>query len=795
MKKIVYLLAILLCPFISLSQINYTVKGKALTSNGDLSTGNVIVLNPADSTFIKGTSFFEEAFILENINQAEVLIKLTSLQFQDTIIRVEYNGGTEIDLGEIGIKNPGVDLDVLIVTGRKPVYIQRPDGTVEILIENTMLSASNSVNEILSKSPEMMVDESGGLSVFGKGNAILYLNGKRITNSQLSLISPSNVKKIEIIRNPSSKYDAEGGAVINITTITQIDDGYQGSFKQNISYSDFGGTNTFSSLNLNYKKGKFSSNGYYSLQLGKEKELLFTTRNRDADNVFLSSNLTTEWEYEYDNYSYYGLGLQYDLNKKSYLSLEYSGFIEKQGGNTQSGNDILDSEGASFYESDIDKDEKGTNNSLSMNYKKSLDTLGSSLFVGGQYSKFITNTNDFIIEENMEENVYSSRLLKNLLDLDIDIYSGQIDYTKGFKNSDVLEFGAKYSYVENDFGFDFLFSEDGVNFISDNELSNFFNYKESVGAAYFNFQSSINDKLNYTLGVRSEYTKYDLKLSRAEDQKIKDDYFNFFPNLSISKVLSNNRTINFSYTSRISRAPYQRLNPILIYQDPYTSAQGNPELQPQKTHSFEINTKIKKTSFKIGYNYIIDPFGQTAIRGTDPKSYILKRINYSDQNMFFASASRTFSNKWWRSRNTFSLKYTNITEENLGFERIRPRPLPYFYSNNRFDITKSFKAELLFWYQGDNYEGLHHRQDMYNVSITLEKSFFDRALKCRFIANDIFHSFIASGNYNVGQTEVYYNRRWSTNYFRLSLSYNFGKLKKVSYKNRAIGTTENNRAQ
>ena len=101
----------------------------------------------------------------------------------------------------------------------------------------------------------------------------------------------------------------------------------------------------------------------------------------------------------------------------------------------------------------------------------------------------------------------------------------------------------------------------------------------------------------------------------------------------------------------------------------------------------------------------------------------------------------------------------------------------------------------MFWGRGDNHDGLHLRKGMYNVTLTLEKSFFDKALKCRFIANDIFHSVIASGDYFVGQTDVYYNRRWSTDYFRLALSYNFGQLKKVNYKNKAIGKTENDRVR
>lgn len=795
MKKVMFLLVILVMPLISFSQINYTIKGKVITSTGEFPTGNVLLLNALDSSFIKGTSFFGETFELTDVKDSEVLIKLTSsLEFEDKIIRVNSNGEEVVDLGEIIVETIGLVLDAVTVKAKRPVYIQRADGTVEVLIQNTTLASSNTVSEILSKSPEIVSDAEGGLSVFGKGNAIIYVNGKRIMDSQLALISPSNVRKIEIIRNPPAKYDAEGAAVINITTIIQRDDGYEGSLKQNVSYSSFGGTNTFTTANLNYKKGKFSSNAYYSLQLGQEREVLYTTRDRDANNVFLETDLTTDWEYDYDNYSYYGLGAQFNINDQSYLSAEYSGFVESLGGSTLSDNTIVDDTGTSFYESNIGKDEDDRNNSISLNYYNTLDTLGSTFFLGGQYARFDIGANNLINEKNTEGTNTAERMLKNLLNLDIDIFSGQADYTKVFKNGGALDIGAKYSYVENDFAFDFLISDEGIDFVKDPDLSNDFYYKESVGAAYASYKGQLDDKTNYSIGVRSEYTDYELELSQINEE-IKDDYINFFPNFSISRKLANNRTLNFSYTSRINRAPYQRLNPVLIYQDKYTSVQGNPNLKPQRRHSFEVNTKINKLAFKVGYNYTIDPFGQTAIRGVDPNSYILQRINYDDSHMFFSSVSRTLSNDWWTSANTLSVKYTDISENGLGFERVKPRPNFYFYSNNRFNVFDWFDAEVMFSYQGDNYEGLHHREDMYNVALTVEKSFFDRALKLRLMANDIFHTQVASGYYNVAETDVYYNRRWSTNYYRLSVIYNFGKLKKVSYRNRAIGNSESNRAQ
>ena len=232
---------------------------------------------------------------------------------------------------------------------------------------------------------------------------------------------------------------------------------------------------------------------------------------------------------------------------------------------------------------------------------------------------------------------------------------------------------------------------------------------------------------------------------------------------------------------------------MLVYQDPYTSVQGNPNLIPEKVHAFELGSKIGQTSVKLGYNYAKDPLGQTALRGADPRSYILKRVNYNSRHEYFVSATRTFNVRFWTSTNTVTLKYTNITDNALEFERIEPRPNFYYYTNNQFDLGHSYNAEIMFWYLGNNREGLYDRNQMYNLTVTLGKSFFKNALKCNIIANDIFHSIVQSGDYFVGQTAVYFNRVASTNYFRLSVSYNFGRLKKVDYKNKAVGSSESNR--
>ncbi len=795
LSRILVFISLSLFPSISFAQTNFTVKGQIIDGDNYAPSGNIMALNPKDSTLLKGTFFLDGIFELSDLNQSQILLQFSSLEFEDYYMTVKYTNQPLIDLGTISVQKSGLDLAEVVVKSRRPVYTRQPDGTVAVLVENTVLAASNSLSEILSKSPEIVVDESGGLGVFGKGNAILYLNGKRITAIQLTLIAPSNVKKIDIIRNPSAKYDAEGAAVIHITTITQTDDGYQAKLQQNISHSRFGGTNTFSSLNLNHKKGKLSTNANYSVQLGQDRELLHTTRNRTAENVFLSSDLTTDWKRRFDNFSTYGLGLQYNLTKSEAISVAYSGFSEKLSGNTDNQNRIINDSGSNFYTNDINRDEKDINHSLSLNYTKTLDTLGTNLFIGAESALFNNSMDNFITEESVEQQQNSSRLLKNILQLDIAIFSGQADFTKVYKNKNALEFGTKYSYVENDFDFNFLVAKTLQDFELDLANSNQFSYQEAIGAAYVNFKGTFNTTTSYTIGLRSEYTKYDLQLSILENEEINATYFNLFPNVSINRIFSDNYNLNFSYSARINRPPYQMLNPVLVYQDPYTSVQGNAELQPQKTHAFELNSKLKKTSFTLGYSYKIDPFGQSALRGATPSSYILKRINYEKNHTLFASLSRTFTRKWWTSINTLSVSYNNYIDNVHEFQIVKAKPMPYLYSVNHFDISDSFKGEIMFWARGANYDGLHVRNGMYNLTLTLEKSFFDKALKCRFIANDIFHSVVASGDYNVGQTAVYYNRRWSTDYFRLSLSYNFGQLKKVNYKNKAIGQSEHDRAR
>jgi hypothetical protein len=800
MKKMSNLLAVimagaalLLAPGLLKAQTISAISGKVVNAKNERISGNVLLLSAADSSFITGAVFNDTAFKITNINRSEVLLKLTSLAFPDTVMKVVYNGQNEIDLGTIIMGAKNSELAVVTVVSKTPLVRYAPNGNVDVNVANTVLSTSSSVVEILSKSPNVIVN-NGQISVLGKGEAIIYLNGRQITSEQLSSISTSQVLKIEIIPNPSSRYDAEGKAVINIITKSRADEGIMGSLSQHVTYTDFAGTNTQSFLDLSYAKGKFSLVGNYNLLLGKSREFLHTIRTRPDPAEYMRSDLTTDWRRKYNNYSNYGLGVQYAINNKSNITLAYNGYLEDLGGYVSSSNTIVTNSDNSFYTSRIDKDDVKTNNSLMLNYNRAIDSLGSVLFIGSQYSHYKSDIGDFITENSKVNGTDGLRNLKNNVDHDISISSSQIDYTKVLRANTKLDMGAKFSYVNTESATEFLIAENGGGFERDDDLSSNFRYIEKISAGYMTYSSVINRKINFAVGVRGEWTTYDLNTSVSSGKSLEDNYFNVFPNVQMNTTVSKKLRLRASYVSRITRPRYQALNPFVVYQDPFTTIEGNPNLIPEKIHAFEVGANYEKYDIRVGYNYSIDPIDAAALRGTAPNSYVLKAINLDKGHSYFVSVSRPINTKWWTAVNTINISYSKLIDNKYAFDFIEPRPQIYLYTSNTFNVNNLFKIQLLAWYWGRKQYGLYDDYDRYLVMLGLEKDFFQNKLKGRIVINDIFRRTNASGVYGVGQTDIYYNRTFNNNYFRFIATWNFGKLKKSTYKIRSTGQPENIRA-
>ncbi len=510
----------------------------------------------------------------------------------------------------------------------------------------------------------------------------------------------------------------------------------------------------------------------------------------------MRSQLTTDWKRQFNNYSNFGFGLQYAFSDKDYISLAYSGNIEDLGGIVESRNSIEDNTETNFYATDITKNDVLLNQFINLNYNVITDSKGSSLFLATQYSNFNGTVQDFIDENSLVNETNTERYLKNNVANGINIMMTQADYAKKNNSNAKLETGAKYSYATIKSGTDFLIANrDEMDFVFDNELSSDFSYKEKIGAAYFNYGNSMGEKVDFSVGARGEWTNYELFTNANGNKKFSKSYGNIFPNLLLNFDFPDDLKAHASYVSRITRPRYQALNPYVIYQDPFTTIEGNPNLLPEKIHAFEIGAMYNKFDFKLGYTYKIDPISGAALRGDTPNSYILRSLNLEKEHTYFGSVSKSFTLKWWNSTNTISMNLSKSADNFYEYTLGPVKPQIYLYSNNTFTIPEWFKIQLLAWYLGDKSYGLRTDNSRSTVTVGIERNFFKDALKINLTANDIFHDFMVSGNYEVGQTEIYYHRTYTTNYFRLIATYSFGNSKKTNYKKSEVEQTENNRAK
>ncbi|MBO9582572.1 MAG: TonB-dependent receptor [Flavobacterium sp.] len=686
-------------------------------------------------------------------------------------------------------------LNEVVIKSQPSLVKYGTNGNIDVNVNGTVLATSSSVSELLSRVPNVVVAD-GEISVLGKGEAIIYLNGILINYERFAAIPVSQIQKIEVISNPSSRYDAEGKAVINIITKQNLEGGMTGTANQHVSVSKFGGTSYNTLLDFSYSKGKFSFITNYGLQLGRNRELLYTTRTRPNPDEYMKSELTTDWKRRFNNYSNFGIGLQYSFSPDNYISLAYSGNVNDLGGTVESRNSIDDNSGSSFYATDIDKNDVLLNQFVNLNYNMITDTKGSTLFIGSQYSNYNQTIRDFIEENSVVEEINEERYLKNNVGSRINIIAVQADYSKKIDEKTKVEIGAKFSHATIKSETDFLIANvDDTDYELDDDLSSDFEYNEKIAAAYLNYVGSLNEKVNFSLGARAENTSYNLFTNANGIQKFEKSYGNFFPNLLVNFNFSEDWKGHFSYVSRISRPRYQALNPYVIYQDSFTTIEGNPNLLPEKTHAFEIGAMYKKFDFKIGYTYKIDPISAAALRGDTPNSYVLRALNLEKGHAFFTSLSRSFNLKWWNSTNTISMSLTKSVDNFYAYEFSPVTPQVYLYSNNTFTIPKLFKLQLLAWYLGERGYGLGSDNSRSTVTLGIERNFFKDALKLNFSANDIFHKFMVSGDYNVGQTQIYYHRTYTSNYFKLTATYSFGDSKKTTYKKSEIEQSENNRAR
>ena len=773
------------------------VFGKAISNDGKpIEFGNAIVLSIKDSSIIKGAPFENGSFKLNGIVEASFLLKITAVGFKETILVVlNQHNDTLINVGELTLHVDNT-LNEVTITAKIPLF--EMDGEkVKVNVEQTSLSTAGTALDVLRRSPGLMVNSSGNVTVFGKGAPIIYLDGLQISSTDILKSIPSaDIKSIEIINNPSAKYDAGGRAIINIITIKNNLEGYNGTIIQHTRYikSLF----NYTGLRFNYTNKKWTVSLGYGFNMGKMWNSDLYNRNyKTNDTTSINMKNSIYETQDYSNVHYYRAGANYRPDSTITIGVQYNGFYNSRNDLSENNNSIRQN-GQEQYGLYTNTKSVPTliNHNLSVNFNKKFDTLGTELFMAAQYGNFNIKNASHIHQETTFNGLIANAEKRNTNQNNIKIITAQLDFSKVFNKKWKLESGLKESYIYKTS--DIKFENLGLNsnWISDPNYLNGFCFNENIAAAYSELRYN-QKKLNARIGARAELTHTDGFSKTMNQSLIQRQYLNLFPSAFIGYDFTKDLTTAVTVSSRINRPTFQDLDPFINYIDSLTSFRGNPYLLPEYTNSVEASLiYMKEANLTFGYSrtdgamrLVVDKLNN----GSDAFTATTKNLNKSE--IFSLGVTIPYELKWWTTSNYFGYFINSFTYNQGGYVVKNNKPTFTIYLYNEFRFKKYFSLEINYEYTSQAVDGIFISKPFSMLNITVKKTLFKDKLTCQFSLGDVFKTYIMAGQSNIPIYNISYLSKTSSNYYALTLNYKFGKLKTTNYKNRSVNDDMYNRVK
>ncbi|MGZ4073535.1 MAG: outer membrane beta-barrel protein [Bacteroidia bacterium] len=765
----------------------------------------VLLKTSADSSLFKGEITNDKGeFYFENIKAGNyyLQIQITGLE-KNTISNIIISDTTSsIDLGTIVMTTKSKDLKEVNVKADKPFIEQQVDKTV-VNIENSIIQNGSSIMEVMEKLPGVIVDQNGTISLKGKQGVIILIDGKQTVLSgqdlanMLRSMPSSGIQKIEIITNPSAKYDAAGNAgIINIVMKKNKREGFNGNI--NVGYRQGRYSKYVGSLSLNYK------NKWYNLFLNYSYSHRLDFNNLTIDRKFYGAD-TLNTVFRTENYILFPsenhnprLGADFYLSKKTTLSLLGTGSVSQLKPSTVDHTNIFDGKNNLVKDYDFINNSKENwyNYAVNAELKHEFDTTGQELTVDLDYANYWNNTDQYYKTTyyNPDGSFSNQDVLLNNQKSNLYLYSAKADYTKPMKKERSFDAGLKSSYVSSDNNILFY------NVINDATLfdslrSSHFLYSENINAAYINFKKDYK-KFSYQLGLRAEQTIAKGK-QVLNSQTFNRDYLQVFPTAFFDFKVSEKNDINLSLGRRIDRPAYEQMNPYKSLINATTFSEGNPYLLPQLTYNTELTYSHNSVFFAtLAYSFTTNNITDILIQDSQTQTTVQTIVNLDKLNYY--SLNLTYSKKltkWWTT-NTSVLSYYGIYTGNINKNHIN-QGSPSFYLNtgNSFSIMDGLSAEANFQYNYKNLYGITLMNTTYNFSIGIQKSVLKKKGTIILNMNDILWTAYPSGITKFDNVREDWTAKRDTRVFNISFSYKFGDGKAARIRRNTGADDEKSRIQ
>ena len=754
------------------------------STNKPLPFATVLLLHAKDSTLAKGAISSESGnYEFDNVALGRYLISATMVGYQKAFSAIfELNEGqAPLTIPSLLVAENTQTLQEVKVVTKKPFVEQQIDRMV-VNVENNIGSAGGTALEVLEKAPGVTIDrQNDRLQFKGRQGVMVMIDGKLQQISMQDLMNilqsmPSdNVEKIELISNPPSKYDAAGNTgLINIVLKKNKNFGMNGNYTLGAGYGKYEKLN--GSLGLNYRNAKYNAFGNVSVFHGRFQN------TQDIDRTIAYQDQITYMDQNSprignpQNLSFRG-GVDFFVSPKTTIGVLATGFLNQFKMNGISKTDFRDKTETltSRFETNTYNHNQLNNYTANVNLKYDFGK-GRELTADADYSVFDGNSgNDLYTTYYSPSNVETSKdIFRNIMPSDIQIAAAKIDYIHPLKKGKI-ETGAKSSYVSTDNDMRFEKQIDNV-WVLDPTRSNQFIYKENINAAYVNYSAPLNKKTQLQVGLRAEHT-HSQGNSVTLNNVVERNYVNLFPSVFVSRTLDTNNVINVSFSRRIDRPNYRNLNPFQFFLDPYTFQEGNPNLRPQFTNSFQI-THVFKGAFSTtwGYSRVNDVIADQIPKqiASENKTYVTTE-NLDHQDSYNLTLSIPVNvKKWWTMQNNISAFYNRYRSFYYGANLDLGQFGATVFMTNNFTLPKGYTAELSgFWNSPTQYNLLQAKAQG-QISAGFAKSLWNRKASFRVNINDIFfmNRFAGTVKYQDLNFRVY--SRWESRQVRVSFTYRFG---------------------
>jgi len=686
-----------------------------------------VIINDSNGELVKGNATAEDGtFNIEKIPNGTYTVKVQFMGYKTYTAEIVISEKqSSLDLKNIELQPDVAALDSVTVVAERTTIEQRIDRKV-INVGKDLTTVGATASDIMNNIPSVSVDQDGNISLRGNPNVRILIDGKPTNMDPAQLlkqIPSTSIKSIELITNPSAKYNPEGmSGIINIVLHKNANNGFNGNLNAGITAGEH--TRFNGALDLNYRKNKFNFYGNFGGQFGEKAHM--------GRINFVANDYQQAFDILGSQNSYlYKLGVDFYVNDKNTFSFytnqnNYRGKPKGVMRILYPNNPQLDL----TQNFDLDRDNIDGTYNFALDHK--FDKEGHKIMVEADLNILDREENSSVY---FEGNTSGYDPYREITKDRIENFTGNIDYENPLNETAKLEAGAEVQLLNTD-----------NEYVTTNSLftNATYQYKRDIYSFYSTFGQNF-EKWSYQLGARVE--NYMVEAIYKDENVYSDEQFNLYPSGFINYTPSESNSYQLSYSRRVDRPSFGQVNPIRDVSTPRLTVTGNPELKPQFTNSIEFNYTRKfekKGSLTAGvfFRNINDEINQVFLEDPNEEgSLLLQFDNFEDNNSYGLELSTNYKfTSWWSTNTSFEL-YGQKLKGIVGTENLEVDNTAWTVrSNHSFKATEQLTLQLFGFFRSASTELQFDAEPMFFMNAGARYSFLDDAATLSLNFNDIFNT-------------------------------------------------------